>query len=201
MPIWLRAGELPGLGAQAGHVEGRVWLLHRPRPDRDRAVLVIAAEPAERPRLGPGAANQMQRLGEALARLRRIDVVGHVFVRCAAHHAGYHPPAGHRVEHRQLFGDPHRVQDRQRRPQDRDLGTADDLAQRTRHDHRVWGQREARIMVLGNRHPVEAEFVGATELIEGGLHRPHGRIPRIIFARERPDVVGCGTHVARGAEE
>jgi len=91
--------------------------------------------------------------------------------------------------------------DRQGRSQDRDLGAADDLAQRTRHDHRVWGQREARIMVLGNRHPVEAEFVGATELIEGGLHRPHGRIPRIIFARERPDVVGCGTHVARGAEE
>ena len=39
-----------------------------PRPDRDRAVLVIAAEPAKRPRLGPGAVDQMQRLGEALAR-------------------------------------------------------------------------------------------------------------------------------------
>src|SRR6516162_10828257 len=42
--------ELPGLGAGAGHVKGRVRLLHRARPDRDRAVLVIAAEPPERPR-------------------------------------------------------------------------------------------------------------------------------------------------------
>jgi len=56
-------------------------------------------------------------------------------------------------------------------------------------------------MVLGNRHPVEAELVGATELVEGGLHRPHGRLARIILARERPGVVRCGTHVARGAEE
>jgi len=53
--------------------KGRVRLLHGPRPDRDRAVLVIAAKPAERPRLGPGAADQMQRFGEALARFRRID--------------------------------------------------------------------------------------------------------------------------------
>src|SRR5215469_17710724 len=60
--------ELPGLRAGAGHVKGRVRLLHGPRPDRDRAVLVIAAEPAEGPGLGPGAADQMQRLGEALAR-------------------------------------------------------------------------------------------------------------------------------------
>src|SRR6516164_2602540 len=58
--------ELPGLGAGARHVKGRVRLLHGPRPDRDRAVLVVTAEPAERPRLGPGAADQMQRLGEAL---------------------------------------------------------------------------------------------------------------------------------------
>jgi hypothetical protein len=56
-------------------------------------------------------------------------------------------------------------------------------------------------MVLGHCHPVKAEFVGATELVEGGLHRPHRRIARIILARERPDVVRCGTHVARGAKE
>jgi hypothetical protein len=37
-------------------------------------------------------------------------------------------------------------------------------------------------MVLGNRHPVEAELVGAAELVEGGLHRPHRRIARVIFA-------------------
>jgi len=91
--------------------------------------------------------------------------------------------------------------DRQGRSQDRDLGAADDLAQRTRHDHRVRGEREARIMVLGNGLPVEAELVGATKLVEGGLHRPSARITRIILARERPDVVRCGADVARGAEE
>ena len=92
-------------------------------------------------------------------------------------------------------------EDRKGRPQDRDPGTADKLAQRTRHDHRVRGQREARIMVLRDRHPVEAELIGATELVEGGLHRPHRRVARIILARERPDVVRCRPHVARGAEE
>ena len=56
-------------------------------------------------------------------------------------------------------------------------------------------------MVLGNRHPVKAELVGATELVEGGLHRPHRRITRIILAREWPDVVRRRTRVARGAEE
>jgi len=56
-------------------------------------------------------------------------------------------------------------------------------------------------MVLGNRHPVEPKLIGAAELVEGDLHRSHGRFARIIFARERPDVVRCGTHVARSAEE
>ena len=153
MPIWFFAAKLPSLGAGAGHVEGRMRLLHGPRPDRDRAVLVIAAEPAKRPRLGPGAADQMQRLGEAITRFRRIDVVGHVFVRRAAHHAGNQAAAGHRVEHRELFGDPYRVQDRKSRPQDRDFGAADKLAQRTRHYHRVRGEREARIMVLAKPSP------------------------------------------------
>ena len=149
--------ELPGLGAGAGHVKGRVRLLHRARPDRDRAVLVIAAEPPERPRLGPGATDQMKRLGKTVARFRRVNVVGHVFVRRAAHHAGNQSAAGHCVEHRELFRNPYRVQDRQGRAQDRNPGAADKLAQRSRHHHRVWGEREARIMVLGNRHPVKAD--------------------------------------------
>src|SRR5215831_2286926 len=54
--------KLPSFRARARHVERRMRLLHRPRPDRDRAVLVIATEPTEWPCLGPGAADQMQGL-------------------------------------------------------------------------------------------------------------------------------------------
>src|SRR5262249_6645284 len=68
-------------------------------------------------------------------------------------------------------------------------------------DLRVGGEREARIMVLGNRYPVKAELVGATELVKGGLHRPYRRLARIILTRERPDVVRRRTDVTRGAEE
>src|SRR6516225_12371531 len=74
-------------------------------------------------------------------------------------------------------------------------------ARSTRHDHRVWRERKARIMVLGNRHPVEPKLIGAAELVEGDLHRSHGRFARIIFARERPDVVRRLPDVARGAEK
>jgi hypothetical protein len=93
------------------------------------------------------------------------------------------------------------VQDRQGRPQDRDLGAADKLAQRSRHDHRVWGEREARKNGARQPSPSRTRTRRRNGTVEGGLHRPHRRITRIILARERPDVVRCCTHIARGAEE
>jgi hypothetical protein len=61
------------------------------------------------------------------ARFGGVDVVGHVFVGRAAKEAGDNPAAGHRVEHRQFLSDADGIEDRDRRPENRDLGPAHDL--------------------------------------------------------------------------
>src|SRR5690242_16330701 len=57
-------GELAGLRTRARHINWRMRLLRRLRPDRDRAILVIASLPAERLRLAPGTPDDFHCFGE-----------------------------------------------------------------------------------------------------------------------------------------
>ena len=99
----------------------------------------MPALPAERLGLRPAAADQLQRLIETLARFGRVDVVGDVLIRRAAQHPGDDAPIGHRVHHRELLGDPDRVEDRDVGAEQGNLGALHNLAQRSGKDHRVGG--------------------------------------------------------------
>src|SRR5262249_324554 len=68
-PEAMARGELARLAAGAQRVGRRMRLLQGPRPDRDLAVLEVAALPAERLPLGPRLEDQLHALVGALARL------------------------------------------------------------------------------------------------------------------------------------
>ena len=54
------------------------------------------------------------------------------------------------------------------------------------HHHGIGRQGEGREMVLGQRHPVEANLVSKLELVQRGVHRPFRRIVCVLRDRHRP---------------
>ncbi len=88
--------EVVGLHrAAAGDVDRRMRLLDRPRPDVDVAQLVVAAVEGERLALGPGADDQLVRLGVFLAGQGRDLAVAVVGVHRGADRES-RPPAARR---------------------------------------------------------------------------------------------------------
>ena len=138
-----------------------------PRPRVHVVEVVVLADILERAGLGPGADDQVVRLGVALLRLRRIDPHRVIFGADAAHEAGDEAAARQVVEHRVFFGDHQRiVEERQRPAEDRDLGALDRAGQRAgeharRRHHAVGG-----LVVLVEADAVEAEPVGQFHLVE-----------------------------------
>ena len=99
-----------GLAAgNPGNPDPRMRLLHRQRPRIDHAQLVMLAFPAPRPRRGPGLDDQVVGFLEALAVEGGIGVGLQRLDAAAAHKARYQPPFRDHVDHRQLFGQPHRI--------------------------------------------------------------------------------------------
>ena len=86
-----------------------IRLLHRHRPGVDHALLVVRAFPAERTRRGPGLLDQVMRLDEAFAVVRGVHAVGQLLLPAAAHEARHHTALRDHVDHRDLFGELHRV--------------------------------------------------------------------------------------------
>ena len=85
----------------------------------------MLAVPLERAGLRPGLDDQVVRLVEAVARLRRVEREGVVLRADAAHEAGDDPPAGDDVEHRDLLRHAQRmVAERDRVAEDRDLAVS-----------------------------------------------------------------------------
>jgi hypothetical protein len=74
--------------------------------------------------------------------------VGQELVGRAAQEKHDAAPAAQRVEKRQLLGDPHRVVHGDERPQHRDLGPRQHLAQRRAHEERVGREKPWRIVML-----------------------------------------------------
>lgn len=146
----------------------------------------MASLPAERLGLRPGVPDQQQRLFEDRARLGRVDIVRHVFIRRATHHAGNYASIRQRIEHREFLGDTHRVKDRDIRPEQRDPRALHDLRQSAREHHRVWGEAHRPEVMLGDRYPVEAHVVRQPELLERRLHRPASFLRRVAGTGGRP---------------
>src|SRR5215472_2219354 len=69
----------------------------------------MLALPAKWSWFGPRLDNQVVRFLESLAILCRSHIDRKLLDTDAAHKAGDHAPAGHQVEHRDLFGQPHRI--------------------------------------------------------------------------------------------
>src|SRR6185437_12387438 len=56
-------------------------------------------------------------------------------------------------------------------------------------------------MMLGDRHPIEAELIREPELLEGDRHRFLSRCRIAIFRGQRPDTLRRVADIARGAKE
>ncbi len=145
----------------------RMRRLVGPRPRVHVVEVIVLADIVERAGLGPGADDQVMRLGEALLRQARIDAHGVILGADAAHEARDEAAAREVVEHRVFFGDHQRiVHQRQRAAEDRDLGALDAARQRAgeqagRRHHAVGG-----LVVLVEADAVEAELVGKLHLVE-----------------------------------
>ena len=194
--------EIGRLGADPERVGRRVGLGLRPRPDRHGAVFEIAPLPAERLRLAPRLEDQLHALVGALARFLRVQIVAEIFVGRAAQQAEHEASGTHRVEHRQLLGDPDRVADRHDRAQQRDLDRIDLARQKRRRKRRRRGQDARRIMVLGQADPVEAELLDKPGSLDHALKRLGAEFGVIGGRRHRPFARQVGRdRIAAGFEK
>lgn len=108
----------------------------------------------------------------------------------AAHHQ-VHPPVGQVLEHREVFGDLHRVvggDQRGRGGEDEPAGLRGDVAE---HGGRR-GRDERRVVVLAGREDVEADLFGLER------DRDH-RLDPLVFGR-CPAGGGVGGEVADGED-
>ena len=192
-------GEFAGFAAGAERIGRRQWLLQRPRPHRHGTELVMAALPAKGLRLGPGLEDQFHAFGRALARFRRIEAIGQVFVGRSAQQPDDEAPLRQIVEHRQFFGDLHRVALRDDWAKHRDLY----LFRPRRHvggrNRSIRRQYPRRIMVLGDTDPVEAELLDIERPVDHALVSLGAGIGIVSRRRDGPFSRHCRRHlVARG---
>jgi hypothetical protein len=90
-----------------------------------------------------------------------------IFGADAAHEAGDEAPARQVVEHRVFFGDHQRiVHQRQRAPENGDLGALDRTGERTGEHARRWHHAVGGLVMLIEANAVEAELVGQLHLVE-----------------------------------
>src|SRR5436309_7646576 len=149
------------LAEHAWDPHARVRRLQRHRPRVHHAVLVVRAFPAERPGLGPRLHDQRVRLLEALAVVRGIDAGGELLLAAAAHEAGHEAPARDHVDHRQLFGQPHRVVGERQWVAEQHQLHAPGHGGQDRREHVALGlHAERRVVVLGEHDAVESDLLG-----------------------------------------
>ena len=180
------------LAEHAGNPHARVRLLQRHRPRVHHAVLVVRALPAERPGLRPRLHDQVVGLLEALAVVGRVHAGGQLLLPAAAHEARDQPAARDHVDHRQLFGQPHRVVgQRQRVAEQDDLHPLGGGGQ-DRGEHVALGlHAERRVVVLVQHDAVEADLFGQPVVLEVLVVEP--------AAGHRIEVL-VGEHQRGGAE-
>jgi hypothetical protein len=103
-PQVVPGGKLRCVLAIAQDVAARIGLLHRTRPDRDRAILIVASLPTKRHALRPGPENQFHTFQRQLTALRRIDRVDLEFIGGTAEKADDETAVTEGVERGEVFG-------------------------------------------------------------------------------------------------
>ena len=201
----VRGGELDQfLAADDRHPDRRARLLHRARPQRH---ILVAPELAAvgKHLLGPRPGDDLERLVEAGARLRQRHVVDLVFARDAAGKAGDQPPVRHAIEHRQLFGQPQRLVQRQQIAVDQELQVLGALCRRRGQQVGRVHQPVGRAMMLVEPDPVIAEpveLLPGVEMLGIGARRDFGlemlASPADKAARRRPSDARAARHKPRG---
>ena len=126
----------------AGDPDLGVGLLHRPGPRVHVPDPVVLAHPLERAGRRPGLHDEVVRLLEALAGVRRVDRERVVLGAAADDHPGDEAPAADAVDHGELLGDPgRRVVEGQRVADHGDLHpgalAGDDRRHQVRRRHRA----------------------------------------------------------------
>jgi hypothetical protein len=138
-------------------------------PDRHSAVLKVLAFPSEGVRLSPGAYDERDRFPQPAPGFARIDIVGEIFMRNAAHEARDEPPAAHDVEHGVFLGDADRVEHGHEVPDHGKACLLGALDQRSANQVAVRHQSVRTEMMLVATQPVEAVLFGACHAIEIAL--------------------------------
>ena len=160
----------------------------------------VLAHPLERAGRRPGLDDEVVRLLEPLAGVRRVDRERVVLRAAADDHAGDQASAADVVDDRELLGDARRrVVERERVADDRDLHALRLARERRRHEVGRRHQAVRVLVVLVDAHAVEAELFGVHELVEvavvelradgGVVQRVRARHPRgSVVRRVEPDV-------------
>ncbi len=178
--------DLAGFATASEGIGRRMRLLQRTRPDRDRAELEVTALPAKGLRLGPGFEDQLHRLGGALARLGRVETVAQILAGDAAQQADPQAPRHQIVEHRQIFGDLHRVALRYDRAEHRDLYLLRMGREVGGRDGRGRRQPMRGIVVLGDADPVEPQALDELHPLDHAAIGLHSGVAVIGVGRHRP---------------
>ena len=157
-----------GLTAPGIHIGG--WgFLHGERPGIYEPVVEVLALIAEGPGGGPRLHDEVVGLVEQLPVEGGVGVEVERFAACASDEARHQPPAGYHVDFGQFLGNPQRVYDGQRVPQEHDLDALGDTGKDCGLQVHDRAQGEGVAVVLVEHDPVEPHLFRVESFIEVGV--------------------------------
>ncbi len=166
-------------------------------------MLVVRALPAERPFARPRRDNQIVRLLEAFAVVGGVDAVRELLLTAAADKAGDEPALRDHVDHRQLFGEPHRVfGERQRVAEEDDLCLLCHRGEDRGEDVAFRLHAERRVVMLVEHEAFDALLFGVDVMLEILVIEPAAghRVEVLVREHQRgmaglqPDIGRIGRH-------
>ena len=143
---------------------------------------------------------QLDALVHPLAGFVGIEAIGQEFVRRPAQEAGDQPAAAQIVDHRELLGGPHRIEEGQDRPEHGDLRVAHALADRCGGDQRTRCHGGA-VMMLRDGHEIEAQIVRQLEHPHAELRRTQSHLGPEQFRRDDAAALQLAIAIVHGIED
>src|SRR6516162_7124390 len=147
--------------------DGRMWLLIRPNPWIDEAIVEVLAFPAERTGARPRREDQIMRLVEHLAVVSRIGVIEDLLAASPAHPSGDQASMRDTVDGREFFGDAQRVLEGwQRIAEQDDAGFMGNARENRGLDVHHSAHAEGRAMMLVEHDRVKADLLSIDHLVK-----------------------------------